>query len=178
MAQNLTFGSNTPASLAKLAEAVVYVAHKTKGEFGSIKINKTIYYADLEAFKTLGGSITGAQYHKIRLGPVPKHILMAERKLENENALEIDRDTMNHSRVAKRAPNLDLFKDSEIKILDAFIEDLAPKSAMQVSEESHDIRWDVVRNQDLLPYEFAFLDGTVTEKDEKDAQRLSEEMGW
>ena len=170
MAQNLTFGSNTPASLAKLAEAVVYVAHKTQGDFGSIKINKTIYYADLEAFKTLGSSITGAQYHKIRLGPVPK--------LESEGALKVDRDTMNHSRIAGRAPNLNLFSESETKILDTFIAELAPKSAMQVSEESHDIRWDVVRNQDLLPYEFAFLDGTVTDKDSRDAQRLSEEMGW
>ena len=178
MAQNLTFGSNTPASLAKLAEAVVYVAHKTQGDFGSIKINKTIYYADLEAFKTLGSSITGAQYHKIRLGPVPKHILMAERKLESEGALKVDRDTMNHSRIAGRAPNLNLFSESETKILDTFIAELAPKSAMQVIEESHDIRWDVVRNQDLLPYEFAFLDGTVTDKDSRDAQRLSEEMGW
>ena len=85
---------------------------------------------------------------------------------------------MNHSRIAGRAPNLNLFSESETKILDTFIAELAPKSAMQVSEESHDIRWDVVRNQDLLPYEFAFLDGTVTDKDSRDAQRLSEEMGW
>ncbi len=178
MARNLTFGSNTPASLKKLAETVLYVAHKTSGDFGSIKINKTIYNADLEAFKKLGSSITGAQHHKIKMGPVPKHILMAERRLESEGSLEIDRETMSHRRVAKRDPNLDLFTEKEIQILDQIIEDMAPKSATQVSEESHDIRWEVVRNQDLLPYEFAFLDGSVTEKDRKDASRLSEEMGW
>lgn len=176
--QNLTFGANTPASLNKLAETVLYIADKTKGTFGSIKINKTIYYADLEAFKEFGTSITGAQHHKIKMGPVPKHILMAERKLQDSQALEIEQNGMSHNRIARRAPDLEMFSRNELAILDRFINEIAPKTAMQVSDESHDIRWDVVRNQDLLPYEFAFLDGNVTEKDRSDATRLAEEMGW
>ncbi|UWR23455.1 Panacea domain-containing protein [Sulfitobacter sp. S190] len=158
----------------------MYVATKTADldDFGTTKINKTLYHADMEMFRENGRPITGAQYHRIQNGPVPKHIPVAERNLVEKEALEIDKSVAAHKRIARREPNMDLFSENEIKIVDAQIERLMGDTSAKVSEDSHDIRWHAVSHQSLIPYEFAFLSGEATEKDKSDAAELAVELGW
>lgn len=180
MNHNLTFGANTPVTQERLGEMVLYIAGKTRDidDFGAIKINKTIVFADLEAFRTLGKSITGAQHHRIRMGPVPKHILVAERKLIEDGALEVEQTSSGHKRRAKRSHKGDMFTPDELALVDIQIERLKEMTGNAVSELSHNVAWSVLQDQDLMPYEFAFLDGTVTEKDRSDARSLAEDLGW
>lgn len=180
MEHNLTFGGHTPATQERLGELILYVAAKTKNidDFGAIKINKTIVFADLMAFKSLGYGITGAQHHRIGMGPVPKHILVVERNLKEGEALRIDVTEKGHKRVALRDANVDLFSDEELAIVDSQIARLKDMTSNAVSNHSHDIRWEALRDKDLMPYEFAFLDDSVTSKDKTDAKYYAEEFGW
>ena len=177
---NLTWGANNPAAQARLQEMVLYVAEKTKNldDFGTTKINKTLYNADMEMFRRTGKAITGVQYHRIQNGPVPKHILAAERALLSANELEIDQSIASHKRIAKRSAKLNSFTSDEIAIVDAQIEQIKNFTSAKVSEDSHDIRWQAVKHQGLIPYEFAFLSGDATEKDKVNAASMAVEFGW
>lgn len=177
---NLTWGGNTPAVQRRLSELLLYVAEKTANisDFGSTKINKTLYHADMNFFREHGRAITGAQYHRIQKGPVPKHILVVERSLLDAGHLERVEDGMTHRRIAKRSADLSFFQDDEIAAVDAEIERLVEMTSAQVSDDSHDIRWHSLTHQDLVPYEFAFLNDDVTEADKKDAATLADRFGW
>jgi hypothetical protein len=177
---NLTWGSNTPASQRKLQELVLYVAQKTAqiDDFGTTKINKTLYHADMAMFRETGRAITGVQYHRIQNGPVPKHILVAERALVEAGALEIDQSVAAHKRIAKRQPDLSLFDNNELSQVDAQIEAIRGDTSAKVSLDSHDVRWHAVNHQGIIPYEFAFLEGKATEKDKVDAAVFAVELGW
>lgn len=177
---NLTWGSNTPASRRKLRELLMYIAKKTSGmaDFGSIKVNKTMYHADMERFKASGVAVTGAQYHRIKMGPVPKHILIAERELVAAGDMEIRPLGQANVRTANRDPDLTLFTDEDLAAVDEQIERLSKMTSEDVSEDSHDIRWRALRDKDLVPYEFAFLSDSVSSKDRQDAANLAERFGW
>ncbi|MEM0946284.1 MAG: Panacea domain-containing protein [Pseudomonadota bacterium] len=177
---NLTWGANTPAVQHKLSELLLYVAEKAGdlSDFGSTKINKTLYHADMNFYREHGRSITGAQYHRIQKGPVPKHILVVERALSEAGALELVEDDMTHRRIAKRPADISTFTDEEITTVDKEIQRLAQMTAGQVSDDSHDIRWRALTHQDLVPYEFAFLNSEVTDADKKDAATLADRFGW
>ncbi len=178
--QNLTWGGNTPVIQERLQELVLYVAKKTAGlpDFGTTKINKTLYHSDMEMFRSHGRPITGAQYHRIQNGPVPKHIPVAERTLKQCGDLEIDTSVNAHKRVALRDPDISKFTADELAIVDDQIERLKNDTSTKVSEDSHDIRWHAVTHQSLIPYEFAFLSGNATQKDKDDAGKLAVELGW
>ncbi|MDH3666903.1 MAG: Panacea domain-containing protein [Paracoccaceae bacterium] len=176
----LTFGNNTPASQERLGELVLYIAEKTEdyADFGSTKINKTLYYSDFENFRIRGKSITGAQYQRITHGPAPKHIVFVEGRLKEHGELRIDAQQMTHKRVALRKANTTIFKPSELALIDKHIERLNRQTSTEVSKESHDVRWNIVNDADLLPYEFAFLDDTYTSEDEAETNRLASEFEW
>lgn len=177
-ATNLTWGSNTPASRKRLRELLLYIAKKTSdlADFGSIKVNKTLYHADMERFKASGKAITGVQYHRIQMGPVPKHVLVAERELAND--LEVRPLGLAKIRLANREPDMSLFTEDEIASVDGQIERLKAMTSDEVSEDSHDIRWHTLQDKDLVPYEFAYLSDTLTAKDKEDAASLAERFGW
>jgi len=177
---NLTWGGNTPVTQRRLGELVLYIANKTAdlADFGSMKLNKTLYHSDSDAFRDTGKSITGAQYHRIQNGPVPKHILVVERNLENEEALEIKVVGKTHCRLAKREADTSMFSDDELARVDDHIERLKGMTFDEVSDDSHDIRWHALTHQALVPYEFAFLSDDVTDKDRADATALADQFGW
>lgn len=51
-------------------------------------------------------------------------------------------------------------------------------SATEVSDASHDVRWRTLRDRDELPYEFAFLDDTITPDDIDRTKELSRQLKW
>jgi len=178
--QNLNWGVNTPASQHRQRELLLYIAQRTRGmaDFGSIKVNKTLLHADMQRYREAGKPITGAQYHRIKMGPVPKHILAAERRLIADGDMEMQSMAGANVRTAKRVPDLSLFTEDEIAAVDAQIERLSKMTSEEVSEDSHDIRWHALQDKDLVPYEFAFLSDTVSNKDKEDAANLAERFGW
>lgn len=61
----------------KFRELILYVANMSRNDpdFGAVKLNKILYYADFRAYRELGRPISGAAYRKLSEGPAPRQLL-------------------------------------------------------------------------------------------------------
>ena len=71
----------------KYKNAVLFFANKIRnGTLGKLKIMKLLYYLDFDFFEKYGRSVTGDQYLRFELGPVPR---MAEKILKEMEGKQI-----------------------------------------------------------------------------------------
>jgi hypothetical protein len=168
----------------RFRELIVYASKKSQQDpyFGTVKLGKILYYSDFRAYERLGQPITGMVYFRLAHGPAPKALMPVRRELEEEGAIRIARlnigQYVEDRTIALREPYLSLFTGDELRIVDTVIDELWSQNAMQVADASHDMRWRTLRDGDLLPYEFAFLDDRITEDDISRGDELARKLGW
>lgn len=148
----------------KFAELLLHVAAESEDDprFGATKLNKILYFSDFEAFGILGDSITGATYRRLERGPVPLQILPVLSELEREGeAVRVETryfHLLQKRLKPLRAPDLTVFRDEELAIVDAVIAELRLLNASQVSALSHlEAGWQLARDGEVIPYETAYL---------------------
>jgi len=176
--------TDTPYREDKLAELVLYIADKTRGDraAGATKLNKYLYFADFSAMRKLGRPITGADYQKLPYGPAPRRLAPVRERLvqAGEARLEERVDALgfvHHDLIPMRAPRTELFPAEELQLVDEIIEAFKDRSATDVSEMSHrDAGWQLVGEGDSIPYELAFVlapgDAAVTPTIRAEGERL------
>ena len=150
----------------KFRELLVYIAERVGADerFGDVKFNKVLWLADFTAYNRLGHAITGAPYQKLPLGPAARAFKPVRRELEQEGAVKVtSRQAGPYEQtatVALRKADTSLFDADELGIVDDVIADLAPRSANQVSEMSHDMSagWQMVEMQETIPYDTALIE--------------------
>jgi hypothetical protein len=168
----------------RFRELIIYVSKKCEADpyFGAIKLNKILYYSDFNAYRSLGQPITGMAYFRLKLGPAPQALLPVRRELIAERAIELQTVLIGRywqdRTIALRDPVLSYFEPDEMAVVDGVIDDLWSQNATEVSDASHDVRWRTLRDRDLMPYEFAFLDGEVSEEDIALTEKLAQELEW
>jgi hypothetical protein len=134
--------------LAALAHYVIWRCDPA--ELGAVKLNKILWFADLEHYRRTGRTITGATaYTKLQNGPVAKGILQALDGLEVEN--KIARSTENYYGrpktmfLARCRPDLSPFAADEIAIVDMIADVIFQKhTAASIPEISQDPLWSEV----------------------------------
>jgi hypothetical protein len=180
---NYTF--DVPRGKQRFRELIVYASQRCADDphFGATKLNKILYYSDFRAFERLGEPITGFAYFALPEGPAPYLLRPVRRELENEGAIQVDTKTVgNHVQyrtTALRDAYLDLFTQAELAIVDEVIEELRPKTAKQVSKESHGIAWKTRPLESYIPYEAVYYsDEEATPSDISEARRLNEQHKW
>ena len=76
---------NTPSQpqsfdRGKFKEMILYFSMRCEESkdagIGMVKLNKLLYRADFEAYRTLGSSITGETYERQEFGPVARDLLI------------------------------------------------------------------------------------------------------
>ena len=78
-----------------------------------------------------------------------------------------------------RAPDLTLFSDKQIELVDEVIQELWASTASAVSRQSHGKAWDIAAHRQLIPYEAVFLsDDPVNETDMARTRELAAQHGW
>jgi hypothetical protein len=119
-----------------------------------------------------GKSITGERYVKRQFGPVPPNVVAAIGELAREG--KITRGKANHFGFMKReyiaitAADKNAFSADEISLIDMAFEHVCLNhTAMSVSEETHDVIWNIAEMGEEIPYYTAFAAGTG-EVDESD----------
>jgi hypothetical protein len=168
----------------RFRELIIYVSKKSERDyyFGATKLNKILYHADFRAFERLGQPITGMVYFRLPNGPAPQALIPVRRELINEGAIKLEQVELGQyiqdRTIALRDPVVSLFTEDELLIVDSVIEELWNQNAGDVSDASHDVRWRVLRHQDKLPYEFAFLVDSLTQGDIEKAAELAERFKW
>ena len=148
----------------KFSELVIYIASKSESDprFGAVKLNKILYYADFNAYRILGHSITGAEYRKLNEGPAPREMLCIRKTMLDAQSIKVEfRQYFNGVQqrvVALREPDISIFSTDEIGIVDETISVLWNMSARQASDLSHtEIGWKVARPGETIPYQTAWL---------------------
>ena len=147
----------------RLEEAIIYFARECADlpRFGMTKMYKALLIADILAKSTLGETVTRWRYLRFDKGPVP---VDAHRLIEEHDSLsvmEVPVHNMTLKRiVAHRKPDLSVFSDEEINLMQMAIGIVSDHTADGVSELSHGIpawRWtepDKVIEEELLKYPY------------------------
>lgn len=181
MIEGITF--NSP----KFKELLLYVAQKCADHvyFGATKLNKILFWSDFYSFGLTGKPITGATYQKLVKGPAPRQLPTLRKELiANGDAVLISRQIINHKQqrlVAKREPNVSLFRPEELRLVDQVIDVLSQQTAEEVSHLSHEksAGWQLVDWNDDIPY-FSVLIATdaPSPRDFERGRALVAQYGW
>lgn len=148
----------------KFQELILYIAHKSETDpnFGIIKLNKILYYADFNAFRLLGRSVTGAEYRKLTEGPAPAEMPPTRRAMLDQGLIKIESRNYFNSviqrTVALRKPNTNLLTLEELLVADEAIwalKDMTERQAAALSRE--EIGWKAARHGETIPYQTAWL---------------------
>ncbi len=148
----------------RFSELVLYIARRSEDDprFGAVKLNKILYYADFNAYRLLGHSITGAEYRKLNEGPAPREMLSVLRTMLDSQSINIEfRPYFNGVQqriVALGEPDTSVFSSREVEIVDEAISALWNMSARQVSDLSRtEIGWKAAHQGETIPYQTAWL---------------------
>ncbi len=182
-------GKSLPSSLQsqRFKELVLYLAARSTDDpgFGSVKLNKLLFFADFEAYRTLGRPLTGAHYQKLRWGPAAIEFLPLQDELLRDGLAVLEtRERGGHEQrvtVAMAEPDLRLFSPEEIAVVDRVLEELRSIGAVSVSELSHErsAGWNLVEEGEVIPYDTAFISmGDPPRELSEHAERLARERNW
>jgi hypothetical protein len=145
------------ADIRRLASVAHYVIARTDpSKLGYVKLNKILWYSDLEHYRRHGVSLTGLE-HYIRMpqGPISKDISRAVRVLCKEGKVaERPVKVIDYTRrelIWLREPDLSVFNAEQIDLLNRLIDLIAPLTADEVSKMTHDDSlWNELHNNDLM----------------------------
>lgn len=157
--------------LAKLCEEQQY--------FGMVKLNKLLFYADMEAYKTLGHTITGEKYHKEPYGPVPDNSKATVALLQSERAAYIEPEQFPGGQVADRliatAPIDDSFlSQTEREIVARVVRAHARDTGREISDKSHEFTgWKMVEMGENIPFSAVFIETNLTPEQVEKARALA-----
>jgi hypothetical protein len=147
----------------KFKNLILYIAKKSEDDprFGSVKLNKILYYSDFDAYRRLGESITGATYQRINEGPAPRELVPVRKRMTGES-IEIRTTPVGsyaqHRIVALVTPDESLFTEAELRIVDQTIQAMWPMNGAQVTALSHtEPGWIQAENLGDIEYETAWM---------------------
>lgn len=159
----------------KTEQLLLYVAYKLQDcpSFGSVLLNKALYYIDNISYLKNGGPISSFTYVKQERGPTPNpkaFIPLRERLIQEGKAqmVEVEKFGKIQKRLipAKDAA-VDRFTPEEIKLIDEIILDCRTYNATQISELSHnEISWQLAQNLEELPFNTFLLTKATLEEDD------------
>jgi len=144
--------------LQKLAAAAHYIIARTEpSQLGVTKLNKILWYSDIEYYRRTGQSITGSRtYVRLPRGPVP-HMIEDALKLLQKAGKVLERrakvyDYERREFVWIIEPDISMFSVDQIDIINIYIDIIKSMTAEQISNITHeDAMWDELENGDPMP---------------------------
>jgi hypothetical protein len=144
--------------LSRVASAAHYIIARTEpSQLGYIKLNKTLWYADLENYRRHGVSLTSLQYYtRMPQGPMSKDVSRAVRLLIRESKVAERRTKVIHytrrELIWLTKPNISMFTGEQIDLLNEVIDIVVPLTAEEVSQLTHrDALWKELKDNDPMP---------------------------
>ena len=173
---------------ARLRELILYIADKCSSDeyFGSVKLNKILYFADLVAYGSSGEPVSGCEYLALPQGPAParlatiKESMLAKKEIV-EQVRTVPGGYTQRRIVPLRPANLRLFSGQDIAYVGSMIDLFRKKTASDVSYFSHGRAWKIAyKNHVPMPYESVFVanDVKATEYQTARGTELAEKYQW
>ncbi len=183
---SLDTGARNADTDRKLRELILYVSKLSEDDpgFGATKLNKLLYFADFEAYRRFGRSITGCEYMGLEQGPVPRHLFPVRDKLvERRDLVIIPQKRQGYTQqrpFALRPAELACFEPRDIDLIHEVVQECRTMNAREIADASHDIKWRVVgTDRGDFPYNLAFLtERRIEASDSRRTAALAREYGW
>lgn len=158
----------------KFKALVHYVCEKADNPavLGAVKLNKVLWYSDVVNYLITGTAITGESYVKRQHGPVARHLMKAIDELVAQGKIargHVDHfGFMKHEYIAIQPADVSAFTPEEISLVDSAFEYVClHHTAKSISEETHDVIWQLAEIGEEIPYYTVFA-ASVGEVDEAD----------
>lgn len=151
-------GAFVETDVRRLAAVAHYIiARVDPSRLGATKLNKIIWYADLDYYRKTGQSLSGTHtYVRKDMGPVPNgidsalDILKREGKITERSARVVSFDRREF--IWTREPDITAFTAEQIDIITLCINRITPMSADKISKETHkDALWKELENGQPMP---------------------------
>jgi uncharacterized phage-associated protein len=130
-------------NLRKLKQLIIFFAqHEAVKPLGKIKLFKLLYFTDVTHIRTVGESITGEEYRKFPLGPVPTHgnfVLkdLQLRRLIRQKIIRLSNTHFMREFNARQVPDMTIFTAHERKTISLVIQEYGKDTASVLSWRSH-----------------------------------------
>jgi hypothetical protein len=154
----------TAHTFDKFRELLVYLWQIGANDphLGAVKLNKLLYFADKEAYLTLGASITDASYQHLPEGPAPRAVLPVNEKLVKQGRLRQDPRPVGawtQNRMEVLAPaDLSGFAPAELAVVHDVVTRYWYLTGSEMSLLSHgDWGWRLTENGEDIPLRTAWL---------------------
>ena len=136
----------------KLTETILYILSQcgAKPNFWKIVLNKLLYFIDFNYHEKYHESITGQQYIKLPMWPVPKDIDMTIAQMKQANLIEeMTTEYFGHDQtkyMPLRNPDMTLLSAQQLMEIDDVIMRFGDKNGRWLTDFSHgDIPWKVTK---------------------------------
>lgn len=154
----------------KYENAILYLCGALGGLLqGKKKLAKLLYYADFDRYeyKESTKSITGDVYKAWKMGPVPARYAEVLDKMYKAGSLGIKESEATNGYLptaifeAKKQPDMSVFDDDDIKILEHVVAKYGRLNGKQLEELTHaEAPYIGTEPNDEIVYELAFYRGT------------------
>jgi len=155
--------------VVRLSNIVHYViARVDPSRLGATKLNKVLWFADIEHYRRYGCSLTGLQeYVRLPAGPVPRPIDHVLLRLKATGKVA-ERPVKVYQRVRRefvhlREPDVSSFEAREVDLLNEVMDAVCQHSANFVSEATHDALWEELENGESMPVRLGAIIGKTPE---------------
>jgi hypothetical protein len=162
------------ASDDKLYELVILFARRSEGDplFGSLKLNKLLFYADFFSYLMLGKPITGQEYFALENGPALRYKARLWQHMIEKNDIVVRKEptimsTDRETTLALREPDVTKFSPQELDLAYVFLEAFRNKRGTELSLITHTFPgWQLAKERETIPYSAAFVGERKPTRDE------------
>lgn len=171
----------------KFKDVVHYVVHHVTTRYGAAslgntKLHKVLYFSDMLRYLASGAPLTGADYQRQRFGPTARLLTSCLKELEREGRVRTEHvNYYGYSKAeyhALRSPDISGLSEPDRLLVEEMAEFVCARSAVEISEFSHDDVWSSVPMGERIPYyaAFAMFPSELTDEDMEEAGAESLEL--
>lgn len=168
----------------RLQELIIYIAERAEGDetFGRVKLAKILFFADFTSYQLYNQPVTGTAYIHWQKGPVPEGFLDILDEMEaNGHIITRAEPYYQYEQkrvVARRKADVTMFSGRDIQLVEDLIRLYWGKSAAEIADSSHGVAWNLVAQNEKIPYQASLLsDEPLTEKELEIAMQIARENG-
>jgi hypothetical protein len=148
----------------RLRQLTLYVSQEcSRSErFGLVKLNKTLWKADFDAYASRQVPITGRPYQRLEQGPAPKEMPHVLRDLLRDGMIHLEVTDFGDGIREKKPiplgkPNMSYFSEEDMRFVETAIRHYWDLTGQESSDDSHGVAWRSRANGTPMFYELAYL---------------------
>jgi uncharacterized phage-associated protein len=172
----------------KMKHVILYfLEHMNNFYLGRTKLMKLLYYVDFDNFEKYGSSVTGANYRKLPLGPVPDEAESVIEEMETSGEVEQVKAVsfvngkptkyVQNRLISKSAKfNPAIFSGAEMEVIERVAKVWEDATATEMKDASHkEAPWAATEDGKTIDYEMAQYRSPLGDDDEvEDALKNSQ----